>query len=284
MSDKSEYERRGLEKNQVSIEPSTIEKIDLAIYEWLDKIMNIQTNTNRGWKKVPVIWVSGERSHQIKFDKNLRDVNGNFILPAITLQRDSVTKSLTKKGTFYANVPPDDFRGGVVTVTKLVSQEKSNNYAKNNNYRKTVQYNVKEKNSKIVYEVTKIPLPVYVDVKYTITINSEYQQQMNQIIQPFMTYTSGINHFMISKEEHKYEAFFERDSTFKNDGNITKLENENRLFTTDFSINVLGYLLGAGANSEKPKIVTSETIVEIKIPKEKEMFGESTDSDKKKYY
>jgi hypothetical protein len=284
MSDKSEYERRGLEKNQVSIEPSTIETIDLAMYEWLDKVMNIQTNTNRSWKKVPVIWVNGERAHQIKFDRTLRDVNGNFILPAITLQRDSITKSLTKKGTFYANVPPDDFRGGVVTVTKIVSQEKSNNYAKNNNYRKTVQYNVKEKNSKTVYEVTKIPLPVYVDVKYTITINSEYQQQMNEIIQPFMTYTSGINHFMISKEEHRYEAFFERDSIFKNGGNVSKLEQENRLFTTELSINVLGYLLGGGANSEKPKIITSETIVEIKIPKEKEMFGESTDSDKKKYY
>lgn len=282
-SDKTEYEKNGLESNQVSIEPSTIETIDLAIYEWLDKIMNIHTNTNRGWKKTPVIWVAAERAHQIKFDRTLRDINGNFILPAITLQRDNITKSLTKKGTFYANVPPDDFRGGVVTVAKLVSQEKSNNYAKNNNFRKTIQYNVKEKNKKIIYEITKIPLPVYIDVKYTITVNTEYQQQINEIIQPFMTYTSGINHFMISKEQHKYEAFFDKDSSFKNGGNITKLEEQNRLFTTEFSINVLGYLLGAGANSEKPKITTSETVVEIKIPREKEIFGESTITDKKKY-
>lgn len=281
MSDKSEYERRGLEARQVSIEPSTIETIDLAVYDWLDKIMNIHTNTNRGWKKVPVIWVVGERAHQIKFDRTLRDNNGNFILPVITLQRETVTKSLTKKGVFNANVPPDDFRGGVVTVAKQVSQEKSSNYAKNNNYKKTVQYNVKEKNNKIIYEVTKIPLPTYVDVKYVITVNSEYQQQINEIIQPFMTYTSGINHFMISKEEHKYEAFFEKDSSFKNGGNITKLEEQNRLFTTDFSINVLGYLLGAGVNSEKPKIVVSETIVEVKIPREKEIFSETTDKDKK---
>lgn len=283
MSDKTEYEKIGLEKNQVSIEPSTIETIDMAVYDWLDNIMNIHSNTNRGWKKVSVVWVAGERSHQVKFNKNLRDINGNFILPVITLQRDTITKSLTKKGTFYANVPPDDFRGGVVTVTKLVSQEKSNNYAKNNNYRKTIQYNVKQKNEKIIYEVTKIPLPIYIDVKYTITINSEYQQQMNEIIQPFMTYSAGINYFLINKEEHKYEAFFEKDSSFKNGGNITKLEQENRLFTTDFSINVLGYLLGAGANSEKPKIVTSETIVEVKIPREKEIFGESKETDKKKY-
>jgi hypothetical protein len=246
--------------------------------------MNIHTNTNRGWRKTPVIWVSGERSHQIKFDRNLRDVNGNFILPVITLQRDNITKSLTKKGVFQANVPADDFRGGVVTVTKQVSQEKSNNYAKNNNYRKTVQYNVKEKNEKIIYEVTKIPLPTYIDVKYTITVNTEYQQQMNQICQPFMTYTNGINHFMINKEEHRYEAFFEKDSSFNNGGNIIKLENENRLFTTDFTINVLGYLLGPGINSDKPKITVTETIVEIKIPREKEMFQETTEADKKKYY
>jgi len=283
-NDKTEFERTGLEKNQVSIEPSTIETIDLAIYNWLDKTMNISSNTNRGWKKTPVVWVAAERAHQIKFDRTLRDVNGNFILPVITLQRDNITKNLTKKGTFYANVPPDDFRGGVVTVTKLVSQEKSNNYAKNNNNRKFLQYNVKEKNEKVIYEVTKIPLPTYIDVKYTITVNAEYQQQMNQIIQPFMTYTAGINHFMVSQEEHKYECFFEKDSSFKNGGNTGKLEEQNRLFTTEFSVNVLGYLLGAGANSEKPKIITSETIVEIKIPKEKEMFGETTEADKKKYY
>jgi hypothetical protein len=121
-------------------------------------------------------------------------------------------------------------------------------------------------------------------VKYTVTINTEYQQHMNEIIQPFMTYTAGITHFMISKEEHKYEAFFDKDSSFKNGGNITKLEEQNRLFTTEFSVNVLGYLLGSGANSDKPKIITSETIVEIKLPKEREMLNESTENDKKKFY
>jgi hypothetical protein len=278
MKKNTEYERIGLEsKNQASIEPSTIETIDLAIYEWLDKQMNIHTHSNRGWKKTPVIWVNGERAHQIKFDRTLRDVNGNFILPVITLQRETIVKSLTKKGTFYANVPPDDFRGGTVTVTKLISQEKSGNYAKNNNNKKFVQYNVKEKNNKKIYEVTKIPLPVYVDVKYTITVSTEYQQQMNEIIQPFMTYSSGINYFKISKEQHIYEAFFDKDSTFKNDGNVTKLENENRLFKTEFSVNVLGYLLGGGANNDRPKVTTTETIVEVKFPREREWFGEKED-------
>ena len=40
--------------------PSTIETIDLAMYDWLDKTLNLHTTTNEGWKKVPAIWVSAE--------------------------------------------------------------------------------------------------------------------------------------------------------------------------------------------------------------------------------
>lgn len=268
---------------EISIEPSSIETIDLAIYNWLNNKMNLFSNTNKGWKKVPVIWVGGERAHQIKSDRYLRDVNGNFILPVITLQRENVTKSLTKKGVIYANVPSDDMRGGVLTVSKKISTEKTSHYAKNKNYKSAVQYNIKNKNDKIVYEVSKIPLPVYVDVKYTITINTEYQQQMNDLTQPFMTYTRGINSFVINKEQHVYEAFFDKESTFVNDGNFKKLDENLRLFTSNFNINVLGYLLGSGNNEDKPKVVVSETIVEIKIPRENEMLGETTDKDKKLY-
>ena len=268
----------------LSIEPSTIETIDLAVYEWLDKTMNIHSNTNRGWRKVPVIWVSGERAFQIKNDRTLRDVNGNFILPVITLTRESMTKSITKKGSFFANVPADDFRGGVVEVSRKISQEKTNNYARSRNNKKYLEYNIKEKNDKIVYEVAKIPLPTYVDIKYSISFNTEYQQQMNEIVQPFVTYTNSINHFIVRKEEHKYEAFFDKETNIKNDGTFSKLDEQTRLFKSDLSLNVFGYLLGSGNNSDKPKVVISETIVEIKIPKEKEILQEVTDKDKKLFY
>lgn len=267
----------------ISIEPSTIETIDLAVYDWLNSTMNLSSNTNKGWRKVPIIWVGGERAHQIKADRYLRDMNGNFILPAITLQRESISKSLSKKGVIQANVPADDFRGGTLAITKKISTEKTSHYAKNTNYKSALQYNVKNKNDKVVYEVSKIPLPVYVDVKYTITVNTEYQQQMNELVQPFMTHTRGINSFVIRKEQHLYEVFFDKDSNFINDGTFKKLDENLRLFTTNFNISVLGYLLGSGNNEDKPKVVVSETIVEIKIPREKEMLGETTENDKKVY-
>ena len=49
-------------KPDIVFEPSTIENVDLAIYNWLNQKMDLYTETNRGWNKVPVIWINGERS------------------------------------------------------------------------------------------------------------------------------------------------------------------------------------------------------------------------------
>ena len=40
------------------------------------------------------------------------------------------------------------------------------------------------------------------------------------------------------------------------------------------SIEVLGYIIGEGANQERPKIVIRENAVEIKIPRERVILGD----------
>ena len=42
--------------------------------------------TNKGFVKVPVIWVGAERSYQIKNDGDIRDGVGRLKLPIITLE------------------------------------------------------------------------------------------------------------------------------------------------------------------------------------------------------
>ena len=39
--------------------PSTLETVDRSLFEWVDEKLNIFATTNKGWKKVPVVWVSG---------------------------------------------------------------------------------------------------------------------------------------------------------------------------------------------------------------------------------
>ena len=49
--------------------PSNLETIDQAFYRWVDERLNVFATTNRGWEKVPLLWVSAERAFQVKHDK-----------------------------------------------------------------------------------------------------------------------------------------------------------------------------------------------------------------------
>ena len=54
----------GYETSEESFPPSTIETIDEALTRFV-KELNIFASTQEGWKQVPVIWTSAERSFQI---------------------------------------------------------------------------------------------------------------------------------------------------------------------------------------------------------------------------
>jgi len=249
------------------LDPSGIENIDFAMFLWLEKEMDIYASTNKGFKKVPVIWASGERSHQIKNNKDLRDRHGAFILPLITLERTSMTKDLKKKGKFYANIPGvNDERGGSITIAEEINQDKTSNFANAKMKRKFNQPNFKDINEKVVVKYKIIPLPTYVSMTYVIDFKSEYQQQMNNMLQPFMTFTGAVNYFIIEHEGHRYEAFLKSD--FSAENNVKNLQENERLFHTTMTIEVLGHLVTRGPNEEQPKVVTRENIVDIKINRE----------------
>jgi hypothetical protein len=113
----------------ISFEPSTIETIDTGLYNWVDKVLSLNTNTNEGFKKVPVLWLGAERAHQVKNDKNLRGSDDRLKLPIITVNRESITKDPTFKGAFQAHLyEKDDYKGSVVTIYKRMQQEKTRNF------------------------------------------------------------------------------------------------------------------------------------------------------------
>ena len=58
------------------IQPSDLENIDFAFYDFVNDKMNNQATTNEGWKKVPVIWSTAERAFLSKNNKDLRDSDG----------------------------------------------------------------------------------------------------------------------------------------------------------------------------------------------------------------
>lgn len=262
----------------LALEPSKIETVDFALYEWVDKTMDIHSNTNRGFKKTPVIWVSGERSFQIKNRKELRDAEGSLIFPVISVERSGITKNPTRRGSLQAYLPPINKYNNFTYYTHgKVNQDKTSKFASANAKKTYKQDNFRFKNSNVVEESFFIKSPTYVDMNYVITLRAEYQQQMNQMLQPFITKTGNINSFLIKKDGHHYEAFIQPDFTFSN--NVSAVEQEERIYQTAITINVLGYLYGEDVNDDSPKVLKQEGVAKIKITGEREIL--SVDRTKK---
>lgn len=269
--------------NNVEIlEPSTIETIDLGIYEYVNESLNLHTTTNEGFKKVPVIWLGSERLFQVKNNKEIRDSIGKIKLPIITINRDSIAKDPNFKGTFQAHLfENDSYKGGAITRVKRIKQEKTRNFANADFARSSgdSRDTGRSTNNKIVYEYLTSPIPTYVTVMYTVILNCEYQQQMNDLMTPFITRTGQLNSFIFEYNGHKYEAFIQSD--FSENKNTTALNEEERKFETKISIKVLGYLIGDGPNREKPQISVTENIVEVKISRERVIVGDKAPWKKK---
>jgi len=113
----------------INLQPSNLENIDLAMFNWINEKLNIFSNSNRGWEKVPVLWTSAERAFQSKRDKSLRDKEGALILPLITVERISVEKDLSFKGSLQSNIfPINDAKGGSVDLDRVINQTKTKNF------------------------------------------------------------------------------------------------------------------------------------------------------------
>jgi|TARA_R110000823_G_scaffold66704_3_gene155914 hypothetical protein len=247
---------------EVSLMPSTIETIDRALFEWLDAKLNIFSTTNKGWGKVPVVWAGAERSHQIKNDKELRDSNGVLKFPLITLSRESIIKDSNFKGVAWAHIPnKNDAKGGALTVAKTIGQVKTADLKNSHSFRQHKDYNFPSSKDLTVYNIISMPVPTYITLMYDIKIRAEYQQQINEILTPFITNTGQIDNFFINQDGHKFEGFIQ--GNFGQANNITSMSNDERRYETSIQIKILGYLLGSGPNEERPKITTRENLVTL---------------------
>ncbi len=253
---------------------SDLEDIDFALYNFVNDTMNIQTSTNKGFRKTPVIWAGSERAHNIKNDDIHRDAQGMLILPAIIVERESIKKSDESRVLPYAKVDPmGDLQGGYLTINKVIQQEKTSDFANADAYRRKKQknyplYRKKDgKNSKIVYETLTIPIPVYIDVGYKIILRTEYQEQMNDLLTPFVRVSNAHKRVFITHNTNKYEAFIHEDYSMTN--NISSYESNERKYETAITMNVFGYLIGDGKNQKQPRVVRRENPVQIRFARER---------------
>ena len=269
-------DRKDFTLEEIGMLASRIEDIDYAITSWLKEDLDLSTITNEGHKRVPVLWQTPERAFQIKNNHDLRhpidDGGGVITLPVISIERTAITKDPAQKGSFQAHLYSDKRNGrtGRMTIAKRIKQDKTRNFAVVGNTRTntdgTRQKFFPRINKKVVIETLSIPIPIYVVLDYKIIVKTEYQQQMNDLTQPFMTRTGQINSFVMRRNGHLYEAFI--DQGFNQNNNVANLGEDERQFTSEITIKVLGYLIGEGNSDDRPIVTREESIVEIAFPRE----------------
>ena len=257
---------------EIGMLASTIEDIDQAMVDYITNELMISTTSNDGTKKVPVLWQTPERAFQIKNDSSLRDQTGALTLPLISIERTNMTKDPAKKGSYQAHTFSDkkNGRAGRMTIAKRIVPDKTRNFAvasgTRNNVGVTSQPWYPRVNRKVVVQTVTIPIPVYVSVDYKILLRSEYQQQMNDMTAPFITRTGQINSFTMKRNGHSYEAFIQQG--FAHSNNVANLGEDVRNFSTEVTINVLGYLIGEGNSDDRPIVEVNESAVEFRYPTE----------------
>lgn len=272
---------------RIEFSESSLETIDKAVLNYINETLNISVDTNDGFKKVPVLWVTAERAYQLKHNKDLRDSEETLILPLITVNRTTIEKNPASEYAIpAANIPEvRDAMGGSITIARRMNQKKTaefqNAYAKREFGRSTWP---KVPAKRTVYETISIPFPTWVAVNYEISARTEYQQQTNEILRKFIR-QGGLNRmpFRIESDGHKYEAFI--DGTITNNSNVADIGMKQRNYETLISFKVLGYLFGDGDNQEKPLMVKRENAVEVKIARERVILGDVQDFlDKSGFY
>tara|TARA_R110002020_G_scaffold354169_2_gene566957 strand:- start:228 stop:1148 length:921 start_codon:yes stop_codon:yes gene_type:complete len=263
----------------IEFAPASLETIDQALLRYIDDTLNLSVTTNEGFKKVPVLWVTAERAYQLKHNKELRDAEDTLILPLITVNRASIEKNpASEYAVPAANIPEvRDALGGSITIARRINQKKTAEFQNAYSKRKFGRQTWPEvKPGRVVYKTVSIPFPTWVALNYEISVRTEYQQQINEILRKFIR-QGGLNRmpFRIEQEGHKFEAFI--DGALTNNSNVSNLGMAQRNYETLIKIKVLGYLVGDGDNQERPNIVERENAVEVKIPRENVIFGNIQD-------
>lgn len=239
----------------------TIEDVDYALFSLFDKELNlsVKDSTTGKHKKLPVVFSSGERWALIKNNKLLRDRSGAIILPIVTIQRSSLSQTnddITGRGinqntgefVVYKRLSKDDS-----TYQNLLNKQDIPNQQQSNTDR-IIQNKDSIKNYKggllrkdlnnNIYEIITMPTPQFYTVKYTVTIWTQYLQQLNNVLEQIMAayLPVSMRTFKItSKKGYWFLAKVQED--FKDETNFTDMSDNERIVKSSFEIVVPAYFI-----------------------------------------
>jgi hypothetical protein len=259
--------------------PCGIEDIDRAVVSLFKDEITFTVQEKNELKDVPVVYASGERFALVKRKKPLRDKNGTLILPIIAVARTGVNigedisgygrgigqdtgdliikRKLDKRDRNYQNLinktglknqknvgTYDHLTNRTTTLDKTIYSNLGTNKKTGRTRGLGFIGSVLETDlSKNIYEIIAIPFPEFFSATYEITFWTQYQTQMNQMLETLMSAYSGQgNQFKITTDKgYWFSAFVQNElSADINKDDYTDAE---RIIRYNFQIITSGYLI-----------------------------------------
>lgn len=150
-----------------------IEDVDAAVYDYFSKKLAITVDAGENRRKVEIIYVGGERWKQARKSK-FRDENGTLILPIISIDRIDIDRT-RGFGGMAQEVPQ-------ITISNIIHPKTGNMQNLLKTRRENRNYTF-QRSTKVVREYLTIPFPDFATIHYKIEIWTQFQTQMNEILE-----------------------------------------------------------------------------------------------------
>jgi len=259
-----------------------IEDVDRALFDKFDKEIGfaISRKIERNFidEDVPVIMAGGERFALVKRKEPIRDENGTFVLPLISIYRSGIDQS-ENMGGLGRGLGQDT--GDLVIKKRLSSRDRNYQRIKNaldlkNQKDVASQANLigtsppqrtdagavgtrrevgrlsdlKDAGELLstdlrdnIFEIITIPFPEFFVATYEVTFWTQYITHMNQMIETMMSaYDAQHNQFKISSPKGYWFVAFV-DSNLTPDDNFQDYTESERLIKYKFTIKCTGYIV-----------------------------------------
>ena len=195
-----------------------LQDLDEAVFFYFQEVIKPFVFQNGERREVPIIYGDPERWKSFQRDGYYRDKKGSIMLPIIVIKRNTITKDRTVYNKLDANSP--NLYG---TFQRAYNPKNFySNFAAINNKIPSKQF----------YAVA---VPDYVNLEYSVIIQTYYMEQLNKIIEA-CEYASDA--YWGNPERFKFRAFIDSFST------ETQLSNgRDRLVKGTFNIRLRGYII-----------------------------------------
>jgi hypothetical protein len=266
--------------------PVGIEDVDRAMFNLFNKQVPLHVTTNGKTESVPIIFASGERFATRARQNPVRDDQGQFILPLMTIERKSLSTDKMFMGgrgigvdtgdlTIKRRLSPKD-RRYQNTINKLALEHQKNvtsaqnfvnpatkqfakpdtHASRRESYDKGDDQLLDSKLGQNIFEIITMPFPQFFVAKYSITIWTQYLQHNNQIIERIMTnYNPNQTSFKLETDKgYWFVAYF--DDEWLSEDNTEDFPDEERILKHTISVEVPAYIV-APRNDADPSPIRS---------------------------